>query len=102
MAIAKLERLKALVAADPSNTLARYSLAMEQKKTDPGAALHMFAALRVDHPKYVPAYYHYAKTLEETGDTGAAAEVYRAGMEVARAAGDTHAYGELEAALDLL
>jgi tetratricopeptide (TPR) repeat protein len=98
----RLTRLKMLCESDPTNPFAWYTLAMEQKKSDLTAALAIFADLNARHPAYVPTYYHYAKTLEESGDFDKAAEIYRAGMAVARAAGDNHAYGELEGALDLL
>jgi predicted Zn-dependent protease len=98
----KLERLRALCNADPNNPFAWYTLAMELKKTDPKAALAIFADIHAKHPSYVANYYHYAKTLEEAGDDDHAKVIYRQGMDAARAAGNMHTYGELEAALDLL
>jgi predicted Zn-dependent protease len=98
----RLARLKMLCDADPTNPFAWYTLAMEQKKTDAQAALATFATLRTNHPAYVATYYQYAKTYEQAGDFDRAKETYREGMKVARAAGDNHAYGELETALDLL
>lgn len=102
MATSKLDRLRALCAADPNNAFAWYTLAMEQKKTDVRASLATFAEIRAKHPSYVPNYYHYARTLEEKGDTEAAKDVYRAGIDVAKKAGDMHAMSELAGALDLL
>jgi tetratricopeptide (TPR) repeat protein len=98
----KLERLRDLCARDPNNPFAWYTLAMELKKTDVSAALGTFADIRAKHPSYVPSYYHYAKTLEETGATEQAKEIYREGIAVAQRAGDLHAVSELSAALDLL
>jgi hypothetical protein len=100
--MSKLDRLRALCLSDPNNVFAFYTLAMELKKTDAKAALPIFADIRAKHPDYVPSYYQYAKTLEETGDDAQAKTIYREGMEVAKKAGDMHAFGELEAALDLL
>src|SRR5690349_20069699 len=102
MAIDRLKRMRALCESDPNNVFAWYTLAMEQKKTDAKAALGIFADIRAKHPQYVPSYYQYAKALEESGDEERASAIYREGMSVAKAAGDMHAYGELEAALDLL
>ena len=98
----KIERLRAFCEADPNNAFAWYTLAMELKKSDAPGALAIFADVRAKHPSYLPNYYQYAKTLEDAGDHDKAAEIYREGMQVAKAAGDVHAYGELEAALDLL
>jgi tetratricopeptide (TPR) repeat protein len=98
----KLERLLALCTTDPNNAFAWYTLAMEQKKTDVPAALTTFGEIRSKHPSYVPNYYHYARTLEEKGDTEAAKNIYREGIEAAKKAGDMHAMSELAGALDLL
>jgi hypothetical protein len=73
---------------------------METKKTDPTAAVVIFEKVRSEHPGYVPNYYHLAKTLEELGEAPRAENVYRQGLDAAKAANDMHAYGELEAELD--
>lgn len=96
------KRLEALTAQSPSNPFAWYSLAMEKKKRDPKDALAIFERVHREHPDYLPSYYHYAQTLAETEDQAGARRVYEAGIAVARAKGDTHAQGELQAALDLL
>lgn len=98
----KIDRIRALAEADPSNAFAWYSLAMEEKKTDLPAALATFERVRTQHPKYVPNYYHYAQALVTSGDNERAKQIYKEGMATARAAGDMHAYGELESALDLI
>jgi predicted Zn-dependent protease len=98
----KLDRLRDLIARDPNNPFAVYTLAMELKKTDVPAALGTFADIRAKHPSYVPSYYHYAKTLEEAGELERAKEIYREGIGVAQKAGDQHAVSELSAALDML
>lgn len=98
----KIERLHALLAQDPNNAFARYTLAMELKKTDVAAALATFADIRAQHPSYVASYYHYAKTLEDSGEVEQAKAIYREGIDVAKSAGDMHAVSELSAALDML
>lgn len=102
MSTKKLERLRALCQADARNPFAWYTLAMEEKKADLSAALSTFARLQAEHPKYVPTYYQHAKALEEAGDLEKAKATYQLGLAAAQAAGDTHAYSELAAALDLL
>ena len=98
----KLDRIRALCEADPKNAFGWYSLAMEEKKTDVKAALATFERVRLEHPGYVASYYHYAQTLVAAGETERARQIYREGMIVAERAKDSHAYGELEAALDAL
>ncbi|HEX6431316.1 MAG TPA: hypothetical protein VF008_26680, partial [Niastella sp.] len=53
-------------------------------------------------PGYIGSYYHLAKLLERTGDTNAAIQWYEKGMEVAKKAGDHHAFGELRSAYEEL
>lgn len=95
----KIERIRAVLATNPTDPFAWYSLAMEQRKTDVPAALETFAKVRAEFPDYVANYYHYGQVLFEAGEVARAKEIYREGMTAAKAKGDMHAYGELEAAL---
>jgi hypothetical protein len=51
-------------------------------------------------PGYTGSYYHLAKLLERTNETALAIQWYEKGMEVAKAAADHHALGELRAAYE--
>lgn len=95
----RLAMLQQLVAQRPNDPFPRYGLAMELKKqghTD--AAVAAFAELVDDHGDYVPTYLMYGGLLRELGRNDDAAGVFDRGIEVARAAGDSHAASELEAA----
>lgn len=99
----RLGMLTAMVAAKPDDPFPRYGLAMEYKKLgrdDDAAAA--FAALAERHPSYVPGYLMYGNLLEAMGRGAEAGEIYDRGIEVAGAAGDEHAVGELQAARDAL
>ena len=98
----KLERLKALCAADPTNPFGWYSLALEQKSTDAAKAVELFAKVRAEHPEYLANYYHYAGTLAEEGEVELAQTIYEEGIALAKKLGDAHTLSELEAALDLM
>jgi hypothetical protein len=50
----------------------------------------------------VGTYYHLGKLLERNGDSNAAIKVYEKGMEEAKKAGESHAYGELKGAYEEL
>ncbi len=85
---------------NPSNTFARYGLAMELIKTgDLAGAVHEFSEVRKIDPTYSAAYFHGGQTLEKLGRLDEAREFYRAGIDHSR---DAHAKGELQAALDIL
>ena len=98
----KLERLKALCAADPKNPFGWYSLAIEQKETDAREAIEVFAKVHDEHPEYLANYYHFAGTLAEEGEVERAQVIYEEGIALAKKQGDAHTLSELEAALDLL
>ncbi|MBZ2179237.1 MAG: tetratricopeptide repeat protein [Acidobacteria bacterium] len=99
----RLEILEGMLAQDPTNTFARYGLAMELAKGGRyGDAVRQFEELIRDKPDYCAAYFHGGQTLEKAGEVEQAAAMYRRGIEAARQAGDTHTRMELEGALALL
>lgn len=99
----RLEALRKLLAQDPANRLARYGLAMEYGKAGRlEEALAEYRALISSHPDYAYAYFHAGQALERLGRVDEGRQVYARGVEAAIRAGDTHARGELQAALDVL
>lgn len=103
MAGGRLEILKNMVEQNPSDSFSRYALAMEHRRLGdfPEAAAH-FAELVSRDETYVPAYFQYGQTLEKLGDLKLARTAYETGIRVAERKGESHAAGELRAALDLL
>jgi tetratricopeptide (TPR) repeat protein len=91
---------KEFIERSPDDPFPRYGLAMEYRnqgrKDD---ARRAFEELMERFPDYVPAYLMAGGNLADLGDGGAAAAVYRRGIEAATRAGDAHAKSELEAAL---
>ena len=99
----RLDVLKSMVEQNPTDTFARYGLAMEYRNTgDLEAAIAEFHALRAVAPDYAPAYFHGGQTLERIGRTEEARQVYLLGIEVTTRAGNQHAKSEMQAALDML
>ena len=85
---------------DPDDPFTRFALAQEYAKAgDTATALATYQALAQDRPDYVGTYYHLGALLRALGRDGQAAEVLRAGVQAATAAGDTHARAELQGAL---
>jgi tetratricopeptide (TPR) repeat protein len=96
----RIEALQQLLVQDPSNTLARYGLAMEYVRAGELArALPEFEALLASDPGYSAAYFHGGQTLEKLGRLEEARDTYRRGVAVTK---DPHARSELQAALDLM
>lgn len=93
--------LEKMIAAKPDDPFPRYGLAMEYKKLGRhDEAVRAFEELTRTHPSYVPAYLMFGNLLEALGRAEQAVEVYGRGIEAAKAAGNDHALGELQAARD--
>ena len=99
----RIEKLKEMLVADPSDSFLQHALALEFCKAgDDETARSFFENLLSQNPGYVGSYYHLAKLLERAGDEEAAILIYEKGMEQAKQAGDQHALGELRAAWEEL
>ena len=99
MPIDRLAMLQQAVARTPDDPFPRYGLAMELRKLErPAEAIVAFAELLAQHPGYVAAYLMYGNLLRAQGELEQAKSIYERGAEVARAAGNDHAHGELVSA----
>jgi tetratricopeptide (TPR) repeat protein len=103
MASTRLEILKSMVGQNPSDSFARYGLAMEYRNTgDLAAAVSEFRSLIAAHPDYSAAYFHGGQTLERLGLPAEARALYLEGIEATTRKGDFHTRDEIQAALDLM
>jgi predicted Zn-dependent protease len=99
----RLAALRDFVAKSPDDPFPRYGLAMElANRGQLDEACQAFQELLDRTPDYVPTYLMYGNTLARAGKTERAAEVYRSGAAVSMRRGDTHAHGEILAALAAL
>lgn len=97
----RIARIKEFLKDSPNDSFLKHALALEYIKIgDDNAARSLFEELLAYEPGYVGSYYHLGRLLERTGLTQEAIAIYEKGMEMAKAAGDRHAYSELQAALD--
>jgi Tfp pilus assembly protein PilF len=103
MATNRVDMLKQMLSENPSNTFARYGLAMELVKSgDYPAAITEFDNLLGHDDSYAAAYYHSGQAHEKLGQVEEARRMYEKGIEVTTRKGDGHTRSELEAALSLL
>lgn len=103
MPIDRVEALKTILRENPSDSLARYGLAMELVRNEEyEAAVAEFRTLIKEKPDHTYAYFHAGQTLEKLGRVEEARRVYQDGVEAALRKGDAHAHSELEAAVALL
>lgn len=94
----RISQLKKFLEEDPNDPFLLYALATEYVKDDPPTALTYFEQLLVDHPDYVPTYYHAAALYSELNLQEKAEETFKTGILKAEQAGDTHALRELKTA----
>jgi Flp pilus assembly protein TadD len=96
----RLDALKDMVAQNPTDSFARYGLAMEWARTgNLEQAMEEYRGLLAVNPDYAAAYYHGGQTLEKLGRVEEARDLYRAGIEATARIGDAHTRSEIEAAL---
>ena len=99
----KLALLTEILAQNPTDTFARYGLAMEliaQNRTGDGLA--EFDKLIAQSPDYVPAYQMSAQTLAKLGRTDEAVARLHTGIAAANRTGNQHALAEMDALRDEL
>jgi tetratricopeptide (TPR) repeat protein len=97
----KIAALTEILTANPTDSFARYGLAMAyaaEGKTE--EALREFATITDHNPDYVPAYQMSAQTLLKLNRTAEAKQHLEAGLAAAARTGNTHAAAEMQAMLD--
>ncbi len=99
----RMSKLQAMLQKQPDDTFLLYGLAMEYKKAgDPAKAVEHFDRVIALDPGYCYAYHQKGLVHESQGDTDAAKQAYRDGIQAAIKKGDDHARGEIEAALSMI
>jgi tetratricopeptide (TPR) repeat protein len=96
----RLQQLLAFYEDDPNDAFTIYALATEYRAQEPERAWEYYQKLLAEHPDYVGTYYHAGKLQEQFNKKGDAERIYRAGIVVARKAGQQHAASELMQALN--
>ena len=93
----RLARLHEFLNNEPDDPFLKYALATEYLSlNDTEKALSYFNDLVINHPSYVGTYYHLGRLYETLGKKEDAVKTYQTGMQVARKAGDNHAFSELQ------
>jgi predicted Zn-dependent protease len=97
------QMLEQFAQKNPTDSFARYGLAMEcVNENDFHAAEAHFAQLIASHPEYVAAYHQFGRLLATQNRAEEARKVLREGVARAAQSGDAHAQQEMQAALDEL
>ena len=98
----KLQKLQQMLAKEPRDAFLLYGIGMELKKLkDFGRAIAHFGRVIEVDPGYCYAYFQRGQTHELLGQSEAAKQSYREGIDAAERAGDAHAKEELQATLEM-
>jgi thioredoxin-like negative regulator of GroEL len=101
--MSRREQLEEMLRADPDDVFLNYALAMECAGAgEIDDALERLDGVIARDPDYVAAYFQKGQILAREGETDAASEVLRKGIETARRTGDTHAEGEMAGFLEAI
>ena len=97
--IDRIEKIKELLIKTPGENFLKHALALEYIKIENDKeARKLFEEILTREPNYIGSYYHLGKLLENSGERDLAISWYEKGMAAAKAAGDGHAYNELQGA----
>jgi cytochrome c-type biogenesis protein CcmH/NrfG len=96
----RIAALNDVLAQNPTDTFARYGLAMEySKQGDFDRSLAEFSILLKTSPDYTPGYFMAAQTLTKADRIADAKTMLTDGIASARRTGNLHAQSEMEAML---
>jgi tetratricopeptide (TPR) repeat protein len=94
--ISRREKIEAMLAQEPRDTMLRYMLAMElDKEGQHTLSLEYLSGLMQDQPPHVPSFFRSAQQLQRLGRIEEARSILRVGIEEARRQRDLHAAGEM-------
>jgi predicted Zn-dependent protease len=101
--MSRIDVIKKIAEQSPNDPFPRYGLAMEYKNAGQAADAHAtFSELEARWPDYVASYLMHGNLLASMHQLADARTVYEKGIAAARKAGNMHALGELESALQNL
>lgn len=92
----RLEQLMGFLEKSPNEPFILFAIAKEHENLgNQDETLAYYLRLTTDAPDYVGTYYHFGKFYEMQGEDHKAFEIYKKGIEVAKAANDQHSLAEL-------
>lgn len=90
------EQIEGMLESDPDDVFLNYALACLQSTSgEVETALDTFDRVIALDANYVAAYFQKGQALARSGNPSSARKALNAGIEVARAVGDSHAEGEM-------
>jgi len=97
----RITRILEMLKQEEHDSFLQHALALEYIKIgNDDEAKKLFNNILSREPTYIGSYYHLGKLLERMNNLKEAIHIYQKGMEIAKAANDSHAYNELQAAYE--
>ena len=91
----RLEQLLDMLEEDPRDPFNLYAVAIEYQEVNADKSRQLFEKLLMDHPDYLPTYYHAAALFSNLNDRDRALFIYDRGIELASKQQNQHALREL-------
>ena len=99
----RIEKLKEIIAKDPSDSFSQYALALEYKSiNEPLTAIEILEQLIRRDEEYLPAYHQLGQLLGKMNKTQEAKLIYRKGMDLAVRQNDEKTAKEMREELEEL
>lgn len=98
----RLKLLEQFLKEEPEDPFNWYALALEETKRDSKRAVELFEHVLINHPDYLPSYYHAANLYLSLGNLKKAKDILHLGVTLAKEKGEQKAMGELRTLLDEL
>jgi predicted Zn-dependent protease len=97
----RIEKLKELIAKDPTDSFSQYALALEYSGlNEPLTAIELLEELIKRDENYIPAYHHLGQAYGKLNRTQEAKTIYRKGVDLAHQANDEKAEKEMREELE--
>lgn len=97
----RIEKLKEIIASDPTDSFSRYALALEYNGiNEPLTAIELLEELIQRDEKYLPAYHQLGQALGKLNRTQEAKQAYRKGIDLAHEVADENAEKEMREELE--
>ena len=99
----RIEKLKAIVQKDPTDSFSQYALALEYNGiNEPLTAIEILEELLNRDAKYLPAYHQLGQVLGKMNKTQEAKKIYRIGVDLAVSQNDEKTAKEMREELEEL
>lgn len=91
----RLEQLLDMLEEDPRDPFNLYAVAIEYQEINPEKSKQLFEKLLLEHPGYLPTYFHAAALFADLHDREKALHIYNLGIDLAAKQQNQHALREL-------